>query len=370
MGETVSKQYKVRISSIGSADPKCIQSIATGLSLPVNLVANAVYRAPSILVDRIDRSTAGKLSDLLNELGFVTEVLEQEQETPTDPARLDVSLYVRDISQYELIVQRLAGFLSCSAEQAHGLISTPPGVVIGGVTEPTFRALQDHLGDGAELLASNPAIARYDLFLTSTDQAVCGRILQDLNATGVTTIGDNGCIARDLDQSLASEVWRRHARSGSLRIVNQDFMRCDIVLVSRPSGRPSEAQQHYLTKELGMPPGHLEEILEACPITLYEAESYEVMLNLLERLADLNFEVRADLVTFSQFGIEISSGPNPQAISDALNSLGVGGAQPDTLPYQLPFSFSELQARLLSSKLSELGINSTYFDPAEMRAAS
>jgi hypothetical protein len=96
------------------------------------------------------------------------------------------------------------------------------------------------------------------------------------------------------------------------------------------------------------------------------------MLPALERLTASGLEIRADLISFQHLGVEITDASRPRAVSDALQALGIEARARDLcdLPYRLPVSLPELQARVLRESLAGAGARAELIDltPAEAAA--
>lgn len=361
-------RYKVLINSIGQAMPKTVIAIAKGLNVPAQRVASIIYQAPAILVDNITLDVAQQMNDLLSNLGYDVSVCEQDTPIEIDHARYDVSVYIQDPAAYNQTLSKLCDFIGGTPEDAAKLIDTPPGIVLGDVSQATVEALRRHLPDGADVLSSRPDQALYDLFLQDADHHVERAILNDLKHAGLDIIAQSGCISRSIDQSKAKSLWARHAKTGALRMVNQDFLRCDIVLSCVPSNGSLTAEQRaVLTNVAGIPDHHLDAVITHCPVTVMEALPYSSALHILADFTETGLGVRADLITFARYGISLQTGPVPAQAEQCLAQLGL--AQKDNAlrayPYELPYVFAELEARRFAHQLERLGFGVEFFDPEE-----
>lgn len=356
-------EYKVVITSIGRALPNSIVSIAKGMNVPVKQVAERIYRAPTTLADKLSLEIAQQLRKLLIELGYGVNICSQKETVFTAKSDLDVSLYISDITQYAEVITRTAQFIGSTFEEAEKMVACPPGIILGGVTQATVDALISFLGEGAEIIASNKDDAIFDLYLTQNAETSLHYILSDLKRMGVNLISNNGCIARDISPEDAKAIWARHAKTGAVRIINQDFLRCDVVLTAKPDVLSPE-QKDYFLSSVGIPEEYLETVFENTPVTLFEGEPFKNAVSMLADCHALDLKVEAELITFSQYGVQVVNGPKLKSTIATLKSMGFldDDEHPQQYPFSLNYYLPELRARLLESKLSELQIDVELID--------
>ncbi|MCV6585270.1 MAG: hypothetical protein OIF47_07030 [Marinibacterium sp.] len=359
----VQAAYRIVITSIGDARPSDAASIAVGLGVPVNRVLEAVYRAPSVLVDGLDAPTARQMGDLLGSLGCGVDVQSANGPAPAPADLYDVALHIEDTARYGAIVDALAGFLGAKPDDAARLVATPPGVVLGQVSRATIDALRQRLGDGAGLIVSDPDSALYDLFLGACDQAVVMRLQGDLRRAGFEPLAETGCVLSGLPRDVAEGLWSAHHRIGALRLVNRDFLRFDVVMTG---GTPSPAASAALQDLAGIPDHIVPRLFGAGEITLIDALPLAELADVLDGLAGAGLEIRADLVSFAHLGLDITRAPRPADVRDTLAAIGIGvdEAALRQLPYRLPCALPELQARLLRDALALCGAQADLIDEA------
>jgi hypothetical protein len=346
--------FRLVFHSIGEAVPGNAAAIAVGLGVPVTPVMEALYRAPSVLVDGLSAEIGDRMRALLAELGCRVTLDPMSAPLPAPAPLHDVALHISDTARYPDIVAALAEFLGMPADDAARLVATPPGIVLGGVTRATVDALEARLGPGADLVASEPARALYDLFLGPCDGIVRTRLFADLRRAGLAPQADAGCILTGLTKAQADAVWAAHGRIGPLRLVNRDFLRFDLVLTG---GVPSPAAIRALTDTAGIPPHIAPRLFDEGEITVMEALPHAGMAPAMEALAAAGLDIRADLVTFLHLGVDVVAAPQPRALRDALQAMGVAATDLDLrrLPYRLPWRLPELQARLVRDTLEAAG---------------
>lgn len=176
--------FRLVFHSIGGAVPGNAAAIAIGLGVPVTPVMEALYRAPSVLVDGLSAEIGDRMRALLSEMGCRVTLNPMTAPLPNPVALHDVALHVTDTARYGEIIAALAEFLGTPSEDAGRLVATPPGIVLGGVSRATIDALAARLGEGADLVASEPAKALYDLFLGPCDAVIRSRLFGDLRRAG------------------------------------------------------------------------------------------------------------------------------------------------------------------------------------------
>ncbi|WP_227418517.1 hypothetical protein [Roseitranquillus sediminis] len=364
MTERSGCERRVTVTSIGTATPGQAASIAIGLGVPVQRVMAALYRAPTILVDGLQPEIAHRMAELLRDVGCEACVEDEAAPPPAKEPLFDVALHITDTGRHSAITESLGTFLGIDAGGAARLIAQQPGVVLGQVSGATVAALRERLGDGADLLASDPDTATYDVFLGDGDAASRTRLLGQLRRRGHTPLAERGCLLTGLDRAAADAIWAAHHRVAALRVINRDFLRFDVVLTG---GAPTPEALATLASVAGIPETVLPRLFEALPITVIEALPNEALAGTMTALAQANLEVRADLMTFLHLGVEVTSAPSRSRLARTLSVLGAEaeGLSARPLPIRLPYLMPELQARLLREALAAQGIEAMLFEAAE-----
>jgi len=332
-----------------------------GLGVAVTPVMEALYRAPAVLVDGLSAEIGDRMRDLLTDMGCRVTLDPMTAPPPAPAALHDVALHVRDTARHGAITAALAAFLGTSTDDAARLVATPPGIVLGGVSPATIDALADRLGPGAEIVASDPATALYDLFIGPCDAVVRTRLFADLRRAGFTPMAETGCILTGLTKTQADTVWAAHGRLRDLRVIHRDFLRFDLVLTG---GAPRPAALRALIEVAGIPAHVAPRLFDDGEITLMEAVPHVDLAPAMDRLTAAGLEIRADLVTFLHLGVEIVAAAYPRRLRDTLKALGLQTSEHDLrrLPYRLPWRLPELQARLLRDTLESIGARADLVD--------
>lgn len=359
--------FRIVFHSIGGAAPGNAAAIAIGLGVPVTPVMEALYRAPSVLVDGLSAEIGGRMRALLTDMGCRVTLDPMTAPLPAPAPLQDAALHITDTARYGAITSALAEFLGTPGEDAARLIATPPGIVLGGVSPATIAALAERLGPGADLVASDPAHALYDLFLGPCDGITRSRLFSDLRRAGFKPLADAGCILTGLTKTQADAVWAAHGRVRDLRVVNRDFLRFDLVLTG---GAPSPAATRALIETAGIPAHVVPRLFDEGEITVMEALPHADMAPAMERLTAAGLEIRADLVTFLHLGVDIVAAQHPRALRDTLKAIGIETTESDLrrLPYRLPWRLPELQARLLRDTLEAAGARTELVDVTDTEA--
>lgn len=350
--------HRVVIRSVGSAVPASAASVAAGLGVPVRRVVEAFYRAPAVLVDQVSPEIADSMAKLLGELGYEADA-EPETVPRLEPEQLfDVAVHVENVQQYAAIVAALSRFIGSSDEEAARLLSTPPAIVLGGVSAATVAALKVALGAGASVVHSDPDVAAYDLFLAQCEPRIADQVLADLRRRGHEPLGRGGCILTGLERVEADGLWAQHQKTGALRVVNRDFLRFDVVLTGPAAATPTAEQTAALTEVAGIPEAVVPAVFGELPITLMDAVPSADLPRILDALAAAGLEVSAELVTFLHLGLEIVAAESPRRLQGTLTELGIlkAGEMLPRLPFRLPYHMPELQARLMRDSLAGIGV--------------
>ena len=243
---------RVVVESIGSARPALAGLLASQLGLPANQVANALYKAPSVLLEALPQEQACGLANILQQAGLAVRVEPNDMPRPAAAVTFDIALYVTDVADLPACCERLARFLGCLPAAVLGLLSSPPGVIIGDVSAATCAALKQQLeGLAAELVCSRRDQARYQLLIERDPGPPLDSLLHDLRQLGLTPDPHTGQPQGTLDHTSAQQLWRRHQAGGGLRLLDTAFLRYDLSLDAVDAG----SQTDRLPELAGLPAG-------------------------------------------------------------------------------------------------------------------
>ncbi|WP_028671780.1 hypothetical protein [Saccharospirillum impatiens] len=357
--------HRLVICSIGRATPASAKSIAIGLGVSVQSVLSAIYQAPSTLVDKVSPEVAEQLQSLLTSLGFETRI--DPCSHPLTPANelIDIAGYITDVRAYDHILSALAQFLGTTPEESARLLNTPPGIILGSVSQATLAALRERLGTGIELIESNPQTARYSVFMTDNGTGQSRRTSLELRRRGYQPIADQGCVLIDLDKPRADALWSAFQKANTLRVINQDFLRYNLVLTG-PGDGATPGACHVLQEQAGIPEHIIPKLFTNTPITLIEALPSKTLESTLLALTKAGLSVRADLISFMPLGLSITHTREPRQLRQTLHSLGLidSSRTLPALPFKLPYALPELQARVVRSVLEATGTSTELVEVA------
>ncbi|TLF47883.1 hypothetical protein FEI13_14100 [Halomonas urmiana] len=131
-------RHQVVVTSPGDVSPSALRAVAEGLARLVAEVAEAIFRAPTVLVDDLDADTATALDRLLASLGLESRVA-PHGEAPAEATPLDVAIQVQDVARVAAVTESLADFLGVSAQRAFGLLATRGRSICISPRMPAFR---------------------------------------------------------------------------------------------------------------------------------------------------------------------------------------------------------------------------------------
>lgn len=316
----------VVIDSIGTASPGQAIAIARGLNLAVEETIRAIYRAPAVLAPAVDRAVAERLCGLLRDLGFEASIAHSDDLPPLQVQPLfDAALHIRDPLATPAIADIIAEFCGIDSAAAFKLVTNPPALVLGGVSAATIRALESRLAaHDVEVTASPPAAARFDLFAAGLPATVAARLRGELAQAGHAVPPTDGIVATGLERDFADMLWRKYGRSGTVRIVDQAFLRFDLVLDGvEPGAARDPAQSEALHALFGIPADLFDDLLAAAPVTLASDLRYGEFDAPLARLAGCGLSARAVLATFRPVALEIVAATDGDAVAREMTALGL-----------------------------------------------
>lgn len=350
MQEQAGSHCCVVIDSIGSASPSDVGAVAKGLGLSAEETVKAVYRAPVVLAEKLERAVAGQLSGLLGKLGFESSIAEQASVRLPPPALYDIVVQVERPEHTIAVAEGVALFCGVDLGEAMRLLFTPPGLVLGGVSQASADALGDRLdGLGARVIASRPHKASYDLFAHGLPDALAQRLRGEL---GRQDDAGEGIFAGELDYAEANRLWRTYGRSGHVAIVDRAFQHFDIVLEGFAEAGDDHARQALLADLYGIPASAYARLATAGEVVLGENCSYERIAHDIAALAELGIRARAELATFAQRRV-VADALEPSVVGQIFAGFGI-----DNAPARLPAATAPLplvMARALRATIRGAG---------------
>ena len=331
------------VRSVGTARPRLAIAVAHGLGLPIDATLRAIYQAPSKLVDGLQPEAAERLAGMLAKTGLETEVVPTDHEFDKR-GLLDVAVHIVEAETAHDVAGILADFCACDEARALDLLTAPPGIVLGSVSEATVRALREALaGTGAKVVASAPGGARYAALPATASRKAAAEIKRF-----VTAQAEAGN-ALDLSHEDATRLWDRFGRTGQVRIVNRDFLRFELWL---DAAADSGTELAALERLSGIPAEYHAQVLAAAPVILEHGLDHDTLTDRLAAYAAAGLKVRGEMTTFVHAAVRV-----PRAATGELTALiarKYAGEAPLSFPWTSPPMF-ETRARLLAAELRRDG---------------
>lgn len=350
---SAAEDHRLVVESIGSASPGLAGVLASQLGMPAPQVARALYKAPAVLLDKLSITHARGLADILCQAGMEIRVEPSRNPPPVTARSLDIALYLHDPACLASCCEHLSRFLGCTPLAARNLLTAPPGVVLGDVTQATADALQRVLGDlPVEVICSARQQARYQLFIDRQQGHAMNSLLSDLQRMGIHSHDSSALAEAEFDHQQGQYLWRRHQSAGGLRLIDKAFLRYDLVL--EQAGPDSRLDQ--LPALAGLPADLVPCVLENLPVVVEEGVSTEALPGRLSAWSAAGMTVKAQLASLRCCRLVIQSCPQPVLCRELL--LAGGLLEPDTqmpaLPWRSALLFGELLPRWLQSGLDAL----------------
>lgn len=349
-------RHQVVVTSPGDVTPAALRAVAEGLARPVAEVADAIFRAPTVLVDDLDVDTATALDRLLASLGLESRVA-PHGETLADDAPLDVAVQVRDVSYIATVTESLAAFLGVSTQRAFGLLATPPGVVLGGVGAAAVESLARRLGEGALVTRAPSDAGPFDLHL-APDARVPAWLQARLRDKALPVRPGWSPLGLSYDEARA--LWSALGREGGIRLVNRALMRWDLVLTAEaPATREALA---WLEARFSIPPEVAPRVLVHPPLALAEACDEAQARRCLEEARALGLPVEREPSGFGRAGIELLAARDAARLRTVLARFDL--SETVRIPSRLVADLSDLEARVLAHELAAAGARTRFVEAA------
>jgi len=353
-------ESRLVVESIGTADAVAVASVARGLGVAPERVAATLYRAPAILADGLRGDVAEQMAALLGDIGLKVRVEACGGARPRVPALMDVAVHVREARRLPAIAALVGRFIGASDAQALAQLTTPPGLILGRVSQATVEALAERLSqEPADVVAAPLADARFDLVDDGLPPARRDAVRRE---AGPRAAPEEAApfLALDLDAAEADRLLRRHRRA-ELRVMDRRFARYDLSLTAPTR---TAAGRAALVDRAGVPAEMLEAVFRALPVTLVEGLGPAEVEAEAAAYRAAGLEVATRLVTFQRLHLLIEPGEDADRAGSVLEGLGLApGDARLALPYRTP-ALSELEARFARAVLEEAGVAAYYEEQA------
>jgi len=305
------------VMSAGRASPRAASVLVEALGLPIEVIVDAIYRAPGRLLPALAPAAADRLLAALAPLGLELALWPAGQ-LPARGVVRDVAAELMNPLAADAVAAALGHFLGLSPAAALDLMLTPPGIVLGNVTPPTVTALAAALPVGAVRLTEvEPDVARYALFAAGLTPLQTSTLRGHL-PQGATLGIDGSALVLGLSRSMADALWRRLRAPDKVRLVPETLLRFGIMLHTAPVDAAAA-----LETLVGVPAVDYPLLVAALPVLV---ESDLPLAGLDEKLAayaHAGLEATAELESFSSVVLEVLS-----ASPEALAAAGLAGRAP------------------------------------------
>ncbi|MCC5835663.1 MAG: hypothetical protein JJU20_13090 [Opitutales bacterium] len=356
------------VESPGSCGSALIRQFAQLSGQSQAQVARCLYQAPGILMKGLPEAKAEKLSEVLNQAGARTRVVDESYKEDSGVGEWEIALAVDRVDGISEVLSSLVDLLQVQPEKAVELLCKSPAVVMGNLSEVAVTALRERFERaGAKVDASRPRQACYDLYMDPKDRSSLRRLEQQLATAGIDAqcLGESaqqasGLLALGLDwntlQAYRSE-WMRHI--AGLKVLNRDYARYDLVLHEQ-GPQPSELVA-YLHAKLGIPVNAGKRILEALPVVIGRSLNTAQQQEHVRALTELKARASSHLLSWQCFSLRLEILGDRQQAARILRLLA-GMSETEVLrrlsgpvPLQFEGPFSDLQARWIRHELARQG---------------
>jgi len=347
-------RYQVVVTSPGDAIPSTLRAVADGLARPVSEVAEAIFRAPTVLVDDLDTETATALDRLLASLGLESHVAPHGQVLP-DEVLLDVAVQVQDAARVSAVTESLGAFLGVSTQRAFGLLASPPGVVLGGVGVAAVESLSRRLGKDVQVIRAPSDVGPFDLHVASV--ASVPPWLQARLRERKQPVRP-GWIPLSLSYAEARSIWASLGRESGIRLVSRALMRWDLVLSAQAA--PAGDVLVWLEERFGIPPNVAPRVLAHPPLALAEICEAAYARQCLDEGRSLGLSIDIEPSGFGRAGIELLVARDAGQLKAVLARFGL--SQTVRIPSLIVADLSDLEARVLTHELAAVGARTRFVD--------
>lgn len=356
---------RVVVQSIGAAGVGLVRSLRHVLPFADADIAALLFQAPSELLAGLERPRAESIVKLLCETGLDCAVLDAGECIPEGSGDHEVALNVRDVEHIPAVMLEVVRLLGVDAPTARSLICSAPAVLLGGISAATVEVLRRRFDKiGADLDASRPAEAHFDLFLGECSAMVRERTIARLStAPGVLELPASSTTepiaVLGLDHANAIQLWRELRQSDApVRIVNRDFARYDVLLRAAPD---SAGLRQLLTTRAGIPLAIVPRVLARLPIVIHRGLRYAELEPVLHALSAVQATAVAEPLAFQRFAVTLGEVREVRPIVPVVSAItGLDEAAALTAlrsrPARLAGLFPPLQARWLQHELKRVGI--------------
>lgn len=352
--------YRVVIDSIGKATPVASKVLSEALQLPSELVFQALYQTPSVMLDGTEKETAEETAKLLRQLGLEVTVQNQNEPAPEKAEKVDVAVYIPDASMLPAVCKALSDFLGCPSQDALGLLLEEPAVVLGDVSPNTAQALSERLP--AEVMISDPKKASYTLMVKEADRLLLNQLQKYISQRGVKGDVNTQKTIPHLDYASSQEIWRRFQSTGAVKIINESFERYELLLTAADREHPE--MRSKLMEYTGMPEDIVDEVLEQLPIQLEASLNTADLQEYLSKYSAAGMSCEVKRVSHKPYRLIIQRMGDMNKAKKILARMMPEETLPRTTatPWVAPEPLNDVMVRYAIAQLEQIGAVAEYED--------
>lgn len=352
--------YRVVIDSIGKASPVASKVLSEALQLPSEIVFQALYQTPSVMLADIEKETAEKTAELLRQLGLEVSVQDQNEPAPEKAGKVDVAVYIPDAAMLPAVCRSLSEFLGCTQQDALGLLLEEPAVVLGDVSPNTAQALSDRLP--AEVMISNPKTASYTLLIQEADKLLLNQLQKYLSQRGIKADLNKEKTIPHLDYTSTQEIWRRFQSTGMVKIINESFERYELLLGAADHSHPRMREK--LMEYTGMPDDIVEEVLAQLPIQLEASLNTADVQENIRKYQEAGMTCEVKRVSHKNYRLIIHRMGDIRKAKSILSRMLPEEALPQTTatPWSATVPLNDVMVRYAIAQLEQAGAVAEYED--------
>lgn len=356
----ISTSYRVVIESIGNASPAASKILAEALELPSELMFQALYNTPSVMVSDIDAETAEKTAALLRQLGLEASLQTTDEPAPETPEKIDVAVYLPEACLLPHVCLALSQFVGCSQQEALTLLLEEPAVVLGGVSHNTARALSERIE--AEVMISDPKTATYTLMVQEADQLLLNQLQKYLDQLGVKADLKKDQLVTNLDFEASQTIWRRFQSTGIVKIINESFERYELMLTVVDEEHPEMRQK--LIEYTGMPEDIVDEVLSALPVQLEASLNTADLQDYLRKYSEAGMSCEVQRISHKPYRLVIEQMTDLAKVKEVLQTMIPAESLPTSraCPWVAPVPLNDIMVRYAVAQLEQAGAQAEYED--------
>lgn len=374
-GQPAGAHHVVVLDSIGTSGMALVAGLKAATPIPENLLAQAFYRAPSVVARGLPRADADALCEQLTGAGLECHV--QAESAPFVPGgdAYEIALDVRRFDQMARVLTELMSLVGMPLERARQALCQVPAMLMGRVSENTVKAVRTRLEPlGVEVMAAQPVKSVFDVYIGGASQSRPVALAPLLDRAGITAEhhGPPGShlVAMGLDHPSAMRLWELlRGTPARARVLNRAYQRFDVRLDTAPD---TPQMRQLLIESAGMPERVVGKVLARLPIVTHPGVDYDMSAALLATIAELGGQATAQLTAFQTFAVEL------RTVGDVRRTAGllaaVGGLERDDADRlvrnahrapRVEGPFTGHQARWLVHELEQVGTKARMVDRGE-----